>query len=335
MIPLSGSTRKTMLFAFIFTGVVLLFPGAGALAQENPQYTVEEYNAYQAVTAEPDAAKKVELIANFFKTYPKSTLRVHVIGDFQGALKNLQDAKKWQPIITVGRQFLTVIPDDEYTVALVTAAYEETKNYAQLAAFGEEVYKTRPSKDLAYTIARAYRGANNRARLMQWAEKVVAEDANNYEMLFELARGYGDMERNAEAEKFSRQCLKAIQAATRPEGTTEKTWADYTSQIQMACYFIIGNSSFKRSDYANAIPNLESSLKINPRNGMACYFLAQSYWQTQRIDQAMKNFAKAYLLGGQTATPAKQNLENLYKQTHRGSLIGLDKIIEAAKADIK
>jgi tetratricopeptide (TPR) repeat protein len=335
MLSRSGSIRKTVFLAFIFAGMTLVCPIGYVQAQDPPQYSVEEYNAYQAITAEPDPAKKVEMIAGFFKTYPKSTLKTHVVGDFQGALKTLQDGKKWQQIITVGKQFLTVIPDDDYAIALVTAAYEETKNYGPLAAFGEECYKTKPSKELAYTIARAYRGANNNAKLLQWAEKVVAQDPNNYEMLFELARGYGDMERNAEAEKYSKQCLKVIQSAARPEGTSESTWNNYTSQIQMACYFIIGNAAFKRSDYANAIPNLEGSLKINPRNGPAHYFLAQSYWQTQKTDLAMRSFAKAFLLGGQTATPAKANLDNLWKQTHRGLLTGEDQFIAAMKAEIK
>jgi hypothetical protein len=48
----------------------------------------------------------------------------------------------------------------------------------------------------------------------------------------------------------------------------------------------------------------------------------------------MKNFAKAYLLGGSTSKPAKQYLDNLYKQTHRNSLVGEERIIEVAKAEL-
>jgi tetratricopeptide (TPR) repeat protein len=269
------------------------------------------------------------------KTYPKSTLRQFIASDFEGALKSLQDVKKWPQIATLGRQFLAVFPDDAYAIALVTTAYEETKNYTQLAAFAEEMYKTKPSNELAYTIARAYRSLNNTPKLIQWAERVVSQDTDNYEMFFELARSYGDTERNVEAEKYARLCLKSIQAAAKPEGTPDKTWSDYVSQIQMACYFIVGNAAFKKSDYPNAISNLESSLKYNPRNGMACYFLGQSYWQSQKIDLALKNFAKASILGGATAQPAKQYLENLYRQTHRNSLVGLEKVIAAAKAEIK
>jgi predicted Zn-dependent protease len=102
----------------------------------------------------------------------------------------------------------------------------------------------------------------------------------------------------------------------------------------MACYYIIGHAAFKRNDFANAIPNLENSIKINNRNDTAYYFLAESYVYAQKPSMAILNYAKASLLGGQVAVPAKQKLENLYKQTHAGSLAGLDKILAVAKSEL-
>ncbi len=142
---------------FIFCCVVLVRPNLSALAQDNPQYTVEEYDAYQAITGESDPAKKMDLITQFFKTYPKSTLKPNVTSDFQEALKNLRDAKKWPQVITLGKQFLTVVPDDAYTVAVVAEGYSETKNYQQFVVFGEATYKTNPSGNLAYAMAKAYK----------------------------------------------------------------------------------------------------------------------------------------------------------------------------------
>jgi predicted Zn-dependent protease len=334
MIRLSILVCQLCCFVFLAASAICISVTTKAYAQE-PQYSAEEYDAYQAITAEADAAKKMEMIAAFFKNYPKSALKTHVGSDFDGALKNLQDAKKWPQIATLGRQFLTLFPDDAYVVALVTAAYEETKNYAQLAAFGEELYKVSPTPELAYSLARAYRAVNNVPKLIQWAEKVVAQNASSYEMLFELARAYGDTERYVEADKYARQCLKVIQATQKPAEIEEKSWTDYSNQVQMSCYYIIGIGAFKRNDYPTTISNLESSLKFNPRNGTAYYYLAQSYWQSQKIDLALKDFAKAYLLGGQTAQAAKQYLDNLYKQTHKNSLVGVERVIEIAKAELK
>ena len=108
MTSLSGSIFKSFLFAVFFLGCMALMPsGPIAFAQETPQYTAEEYAAYLAVAAEADPAKKMELILNFFKTYPKSTLAQHVTADFQTMLKNLQDAKKWaQSIYSITPSFI-------------------------------------------------------------------------------------------------------------------------------------------------------------------------------------------------------------------------------------
>ena len=180
MTILSSSTRKTIILAFILGCLVLIHPNLMALAQENPQYTTEEYSAMQGITGESDPGKKTEMILQFFKTYPKSTLKQYIVSDFQGALKTLQDAKKWTQIITVGRQFLTVVPDDAYTVALVAAGYAETKNYQQFVVFGEEVYKTNPNGILAYNVAKAYQSLGNTAKFVEWADRTVQKLPDNY-----------------------------------------------------------------------------------------------------------------------------------------------------------
>jgi tetratricopeptide (TPR) repeat protein len=332
---LSGSARKTLLLAvFAFGLVTLIHPCPVALAQETPQYTAEEYSAYQAVTGEPDPLKKMELILKFFKTYPKSALAQHVTADFQAMLKILQDGKRWSQSVTVGRQFLTVVPGDTYTIALLATAYSETKDYKQFVVFGETVYKASPSGNLAYAMAKAYQNIGNNAKFAEWAEKTVSQIPDNYEMFLELAKIYADVKRNAEAEKYAKQCLKVILAAAKPEQSTEKDWTAYKNHALMASYYIIGNIAYEKQDYANAVTNLENSVKINPRNDMAYYFLGQCYWQSRNTNMALKNFAKASLLNGNAAQPAKMQLENMWKASHQGSLTGLDRVIAAAKAEL-
>jgi tetratricopeptide (TPR) repeat protein len=334
MTTLSGSTRKVFILAFILCSLMVIRPCAKALAQQATQYTPEEYSAYQAITGESDPAKKIDQIQKFYKTYPKSTLQPYIVSDFQGMLKGLQDGKKWLQIVTVGRQFLSLVPDDPYTIALVAAGYEETKNYKEFVVFGEEAYKKTPSGNVAYSLAKAYQSLGNNAKFVEWADKTVQKLPDNYEMLYLLAGYYSDAQNFAQADKYSRECLKVIQAAPKPEQMSEKDWATYTKQVQMGCYYILGSSAYTRNDFPTAITNLENSIKLNPRNDRAYYYLAQAYWQTQKTEMALRDFAKAYVLGGAVAGPAKQNLENLFKQLHRGSLVGLDKYIEVAKAEL-
>ncbi len=334
MNTLSGSIRKVFILAFILCFLIAIRPCAKALAQAAQQYTPEEYSAYQAVTAESDPVKKMDLIAKFYKEYPKSTLQQYITSDFQGMLKKLQDAKRWTEVTRYGRQYLSYVPDDAYTVALVAAGYQETKNYSEFVGFGEESYKRNPTGIGAYWLAKAYQSLGNTSKFLQWANTTVQKLPDNYEMIFELVKYHGDAQNFPEAEKYSRQCLKVLQAASKPEQMSEKDWATYTKSVQGACYWIIGYSAYGKNDFVTASTNLESATKLNPRNDQAYYYLAQSYWQTQKTEMALRNFAKASLLGGKAAVPAKQNLENLYKQLHRGSLAGIDKYIEIAKAEL-
>ncbi len=334
MNTLSGSMRKVFILAFILCFLIAIRPCAKALAQAAQQYTPEEYSAYQAVTGESDPAKKMELIAKFYKEYPKSTLNQYIVSDFQGMLKTLQDGKRWTQAITYGRQFLGYVPDDAYTIAVLAAAYQETKNYREFVDFGEKMYAKTPTGNVAYSLAKAYQSMGNTPKFIEWAGKTIQKLPDNYEMLFEMARYYGDAENFAEADRYARQCLKAIQAASKPETTSEKEWTNYSRQIQMACYSLMGIASYNKNDYAGAISNLENSVKFNPRNDIAYFYLGQSYWRTQRTEMALRDFAKAYVLGGRIAPMAKQNLENVYKGAHRGSLAGIEKYYEIAKADL-
>ncbi len=336
MTSLSGSTRRAILmFFFAACCVVFVRPSGIVLAQENPQYTVEEYDAYKAITGESDPAKKMELISQFFKTYPKSTLKPNVTSDFQEMLKNLRDAKKWTQVITVGRQFLAAVPDDAYTVAVVAEGYSETKNFQQFVIFGEATYKTNPSGNLAYAMAKAYKELGNNIKYLEWGERTIAALPDNYETMLEMAIIYSDNQRIAESDKYAKMCLKVLQAAKKPEQMSDKDWATYTSRAFQACYLIIGSNAYQRQEFIAAIPQLENSLKYNPRNDMALYWLGDCYWQTRNTGKALINYAKASLLNGRAAAPAKQKLENLYKQTHANSLVGLDKVIAAAKADLE
>jgi tetratricopeptide (TPR) repeat protein len=334
MTTLSGSTRKVFILAFLLCSLMAIRPCAKALAQQAPQYTPEEYSAYQAITGESDPAKKIDLIEKFYKAYPKSTLEQYIVSDFQGMLKGLQDGKKWPQIATVGRRFLSLVPGDAYTVALVAAAYQETKNYNEFVVFGEEAYKKSPSGIGAYWLAKAYQSLGNTAKFVQWANTTVQKLPDNYEMLFELVKYYGDAQSFAEADKYSRQCLKVIQAATKPEQMSEKDWETYVKAVQAGCYWIIGYGSYTKNDFLNAVTNLENATKYNPRNDQAYYYLGQAYWQTQKTELALRNFAKASLLGGKAANSAEQNLNNLYKQLHHGSLVGVEKYKEIAKAEL-
>ena len=306
-----------------------------ARAQEQAQYTAEEYKAYQAVTGEADPAKKAELVVAFLKDRPQSTLRPHVIGDYQKMMQELDKSGKSASVIAAGEQFITAVPDDILTISLLATAYQKSKNNAKFVVYGEKVFEASPNGNIAYYLAKAYLEMKNDAKFVPWGERTVGFMPDNYEILLELTKAFGEARRYPQAIKYGRMCVKAFQAATKPEAMAEKDWKAFSTHLYATSYYIVGSSGYETKDYATAIANLESSIKYFSRNEMAYYKLAHSYWQQNRIDLAMKNFAKAYLLNGSSARAARQYLDQLYKSTHQQSLVGVERVIEKAKEELK
>ena len=136
-------------------------------------------------------------------------------------------------------------------------------------------------------------------------------------------------------DKYARECLKILPTAKKPEGMEDKAWDDMVNNSYAVAYGVLGASSYQNGSYATAIKHLENALQYNNRNESAYYFLGMSYWRTNKLDSAMLNFAKAYLLKGSTSSNAKKYLEQLWSSSHRGSLVGMDRVIQRAQQDMK
>jgi tetratricopeptide (TPR) repeat protein len=329
----SLTTKGTFCLALL--AILALAQVTVAAQEQETKYTMEEYKAYQEIDAEKGPAKKTSLVVAFLKTYPKSTLRPNVVASYQGMIGQLQSAKDWQAIITYGRQYMAVAPDDMYTISMLATAYQQSKNYQQFVSFGEKVFAQKPTPNLAYYLAKAYLELNDNAKFLQWGEKTAQLMPENHEILLELTRRFGAIQNNAQAAKYARLAIKALQGSKMPEGTSEQTWKSYTTNLYAVCYGVIGNVDYENANYNGAVSNLENALKYYKRSDLIYYHLGLSYWQLNKIDIAMINLAKAYLLNGNASRAAKQYLDNLYKSTHGQSLAGQDRIIARAQQELK
>ncbi len=75
-------------------------------------------------------------------------------------------------------------------------------------------------------------------------------------------------------------------------------------------------------------------IKIRPRVGETYYFLGNALRQQNKIPEAMDALAKCYVLRCPASDKARQFLEVLYKNTHKGQTTGMNQIIEKARKDI-
>jgi tetratricopeptide (TPR) repeat protein len=139
----------------------------------------------------------------------------------------------------------------------------------------------------------------------------------------------------AQALKYARMCLKALPTAKKPNEVNELAWKNKVDAGYAVAYGVIGADAYQKNNYNEAISNFASSVKYYKNNDSAYYHMGMSYWRENKLEPAMLNFAKAYLLRGATAAAAKKYLDQLWASGHRGSTVGEDRVLDKARQDLK
>jgi tetratricopeptide (TPR) repeat protein len=321
---------KTLLSILFIAG--LAFGPTMVRAQEP---TEEEYNALTAIQNEKEAGKKTDLIFSFLKEKPKSAYRPNIMAEYQKIIIDLKNAKQWNQIIAIGDRFLDVAPGDDFTEAALTQAYAETNNMKGFATYGEKAYALKPSAALALAIAQAYQKLGNDAKYVQWREKVLAQDPENIDILIDMTQRYSASQNMAQAVKYAKMCLKSLPTAKKPDETSAQAWKNKLDAGYAVAYGVIGANAYQNNNYTEAIANFSSSVKYYKNNDSAYYHMGLSYWRQNKLDPAMLNFAKAYLLKGATSSTAKKYLDQLWASSHRNSLAGVERVLDRARQDLK
>jgi tetratricopeptide (TPR) repeat protein len=321
---------KTLL-SILFAAALVLGPNL-IWAQEP---TEEEYNALTALQNEKNVDKKADMIFSFLKDKPKSVYKPNVMAEYRNVIIELRNAKQWNQIIALGDRFLDVAPGDDFTEAALTQAYAETNNMKGFATYGEKAYAQKPSAALAMAIAQAYQKLGNDAKYNQWREKVLAQDPNNVEILIDMTKRYQASGNLALALKYAKQTLAVLPTAKKPEEIDGRAWKEMTDAGYAVAYGVIGANAYQNQRYTEAITNLTNAVKYYRRMDMAYYYMGMSYWQQNKLQPAMLNFAKAYVIKGSISASAKKYLDQLYRSSNRNSLAGVERIIERAQQDLK
>jgi tetratricopeptide (TPR) repeat protein len=307
---------------FSKTLVAVLFAASLILAPKlvrAQNYTEEEFKVYEDAKAEKDDAKKVDMIAKFLKEKPKNDLKPNLMAEYQKVITDLNNGKKWNQIIAFGEKFIDAVPGDDFTEAALFVAFSETSNAKGIAAYGEKVYASKPSGALAMELARAYQKLGNEQKALQWKEKVLAADPDNIEILMDTMKKHAAAQNMVQAVKFAKQCLVALPKAKKPAGTDEQTWKNTVDNTYAVAYGVIGQDAYTKNQFGLAITNLESAVKYYKRMDSAYFALGMSYWQSRKLEAAMLNFAKAYIIRGSAASSAKAQLDKIFAASKMGA----------------
>ena len=91
----------------------------------------------------------------------------------------------------------------------------------------------------------------------------------------------------------------------------------------------------KQENYVALRGIAERAIKLRPKFGEAYFYYATGLRQQGDLNEAMKAYAKCYVLANPLQKKAKELLDALYRTQNRGSVSGEEKLIKEAAQEVK
>jgi|WetSurSiteA1Bulk_404760.scaffolds.fasta_scaffold27848_1 hypothetical protein len=307
-------------------------PAAQGEAQEpEPEYSEEEYNAYDAASKEADPAKRGAMLLEFMEKYPKSKLMSYIEAAYKGLLFECSNGKKYEQLEPLAEKWLKLHPDEIQTLAYIAEAAEKLGHDQKCVECLEAIYKLEPTPIMARNIFQTYQKMKNQAKVQEWAEKLfkMPEFESDFKLRYDFVLKYTDAKNYAKAAEYAKLTLQAADFVKEPDAETK----EQLRKVRRACYHLMGMNSYEADKFGDAIKSLQQALKAE-KYGEGYYYIGMSLWKQEKVEEAMLYFARAEQQGGEIAGQAKDKLEQLYKALHNNTTIGIDKVYRKAKEEV-
>jgi len=323
------------------------FAGAKAQAQKTPPAQREEippdsdymYRKDSAAideikAKETDPQKRADALVAWVSSHPRATRAIAYAASYYAeVVSGVLKAGDPQKALTMIQTFQTAAPSNTTLVPMQMSAYYQAKNWAKATEIGEKLYAANPSTGLANDLSGIYMQAGNSEKYLFYAEKVLADVGmeKGYSIALQIVNLHIQKKEMAKALPLLVQLMTAYGDKV-PSGIQEANW----NQTRAFAFGVMAaDSYYSKKDLPKAIELYEKVTKFAPKSEDAWYFIGMAKWQGKDQKGAIEPFAKAYVIGGKLySQKARDNLDQLWKAEHNGSMDGLDAVIAKAKADL-
>jgi tetratricopeptide (TPR) repeat protein len=213
------------------------------------------------------------------------------------------------------KTFFAVLPND--------AAKKIELGEAFLLKYPDSRYKSPVYGALTY----AYLQIGNTQKMEEVGEKEIALAPNDVSTLALMAqtlpRGmHGsvsapeNVQALAKAEQYGKQAIEIAPTLPKPEGLTDEAFASAKNQAMAMAHSGLGLVYVRRGKNAEAIPELEQAIKVDPNpDPVNYYLLGMANKSTAHWDDAVAAFNKCTSMGGPMAGTCKAQSEDAKKQS--------------------
>jgi tetratricopeptide (TPR) repeat protein len=310
-------------------------PGPAGKAEEEPRKEAPKtMKLYDVPAAREASSEPPEEVADYFK------------------ITQTQDPSQRGALI---EDFLKKYPESKYNPTLhqlASSVYQQLNNYEKLVEHGEKSLEALPSSPALLSVlalAYAYHGEADKAidratRSITILEKLTmpanadaarfTAERNQYLASNYACLGSAFLTKFEGARKARQESTAAVVATA---GKTEEP-GQAASSSKPAEPVKTGSSteappadSPEMVHLAKSQGYLIRALELNPSYEFAQFQMGVVYAYQNQAELAMEAFARTVALGGSFAEMGRQNLEAIYKATHKNSLEGLEEFLARTK----
>ena len=272
-------------------------------------------------------------------------------GDLDAALAALKAAeakkdpdlvKKWSNTTAqiAGKELASKKPDDEdeddwkkhldyvkqvstYSEYSIDAAALQTTDPGKKIDLVQTLYERNPQSQylaqLMPAAAQALNQLNEPDRSIAFAEKVIAKDPNNDDMLLIAVAAYS--QKNKEPDKvisYSAKLAEVINSKPKPEGMNDADWDNRKKFIIGLAHYFSGRTYYGQKKWGPAekelmaaLPNVESNAAIKPE---VLFELGDSNYHLENAAEALKYFQACAAIKSRFQAQAAKNVTVIKSQ---------------------
>jgi tetratricopeptide (TPR) repeat protein len=215
--------------------------------------------------------------------------------------------------------------DAAYKAFQAVPANDSAKRIEAAEAFLAKYPDTRYKSPLYGALTFAYLQVGNTDKMKEYGEKEIALAPNDVSTLAVMAqtlpRGVhgnasepANLQTLAKAEEYSKQALEITPTLPKPEGLTDEAFASAKNQTLAMAHSGLGLVYIRRGKNADAIPELEQAVKIDPNpDPVNYYLLGMANKSTSHFDDAVSAFNKCFAMNGPLQTTCKAQADDARK----------------------
>ncbi len=224
--------------------------------------------------------------------------------------KEADEVEDWTKRVDYAKQA------DTYTEYALYAVALQTQSPEQKAALGEEIERRNPDSKYYVQIAGqqflGYTQLGQKEKAALVAEKIVAKEPDNQDMLLAAADYYMNAKNNDKALLYSTKLTEVVATKAPPAGMSEADWTKKKDLMLGLGYWMQGVIHSQQNKFAPADAALRKALPLIQTNHQllpgTLFYLGLANYKMQKIADAVKFFNQCAAVASPFQAQAKKNI---------------------------